>query len=174
MEDISTVTKQLEGEVQMYDALTREFCNGNREAVDLDEVREWAMRNLEVINKALFGLSKRGRVEDCPDKKTRDETISALFYLKERITTIEQKAMTANPFRSLSPKSRDQASRFNQQSIGTTSAASVSRHDGRDNPFNQVQNVASSRVSRRPSDCDSDARRTIDPYFNSVKEDLEE
>ena len=40
----------------MYDALTREFTNGNKEAVDLDEVREWCMRNLEVINKALFSL----------------------------------------------------------------------------------------------------------------------
>ena len=31
----------------MYDALTREYVNGNKEAVELDEVREWAMRNLE-------------------------------------------------------------------------------------------------------------------------------
>ena len=40
----------------MYAALTREYSHGNREAVDLDEVREWSMRNLEVINKALFSL----------------------------------------------------------------------------------------------------------------------
>ena len=48
----------------MYDALTREFANGNKEAVDLDEVREWSMRNLEIINKALFSFQKR-KVEDC-------------------------------------------------------------------------------------------------------------
>lgn len=38
----------------MYDALTREFRNGNKEAVDLDEVREWSMRSLEAVNRALF------------------------------------------------------------------------------------------------------------------------
>ena len=56
MDDIISISRQLEGEVQMYDALTREFTNGNKEAVDLDEVREWRMRNLEVISKALFSL----------------------------------------------------------------------------------------------------------------------
>ena len=56
LEDISSVSRQLEGEVQMYDALTREYSHGNKEAVNLDEVREWCMRNLEVINKALFSL----------------------------------------------------------------------------------------------------------------------
>ena len=56
LDEIHLIAKQLEGEVQMYDALTREYGNGNREAVDLDEVREWSMRNLEVINKALFSI----------------------------------------------------------------------------------------------------------------------
>lgn len=65
----------------MYDALTREYSNGNKEAVNLDEVREWGMRNLEVINKALFSLQKKC-AEDLPDKKTRDDMIDALFYLK--------------------------------------------------------------------------------------------
>lgn len=40
----------------MYDALTRENSYGNKQAVDLDEVREWSMRNLEILNKALFSL----------------------------------------------------------------------------------------------------------------------
>ena len=38
----------------MYDALTREYSNGNKEAVDLDEIREWSMRSLEAINKAIY------------------------------------------------------------------------------------------------------------------------
>lgn len=69
----------------MYDALTREFANGNKEAVDLDEVREWSMRNLEIINKALFSFQKR-KVEDCQNKTARDDAVNSLFYLKERIT----------------------------------------------------------------------------------------
>ena len=92
----------------MYYALVREVQNGNREAVDLDEVREWSMRNLELINKALFSFQKR-RVEDCPSKEARDDAVNSLFYLKERITAIEKAAMTASPFRSISPKGRDGA-----------------------------------------------------------------
>ena len=41
----------------MYDALIREYVSGNKQAVEPDEVREWSMRNLETINKALFSLS---------------------------------------------------------------------------------------------------------------------
>ena len=59
LDDIASITRQLEGEVQMYDALTREYSHGNKEAVDIDEVREWGMRNLEVINKALFSVQKK-------------------------------------------------------------------------------------------------------------------
>ena len=127
----------------MYDALTREYSHGNKEAVDLDEVREWGMRNLEVINKALFSLQKK-RTDEFPNKKTRDDTINSLFYLKERITAIEKTAMTAEPFRSISPKGKDgnNVTKFGQ-SMGTTSAASL-RNEGRDNPFNQVMHVAGS------------------------------
>lgn len=56
LDEINSISKQLEGEVKMYDALTRESSYGNKQAVDLDEVREWSMRNLEVLNKALFSL----------------------------------------------------------------------------------------------------------------------
>lgn len=122
----------------MYDALTREFANGNKEAVDLDEVREWSMRNLETINKALFSFQKR-KVEDCQSKNARDDAVNSLFYLKERITSIEKQAMTASPFRSVSPKGRDKidlVSKFGH-SVGTTSAASIGiTQEGRDNPFN--------------------------------------
>lgn len=69
----------------MYDALTREYSHGNHQAINLDEVREWSMRNLEVINKALFSLTKKHH-DDFTDKKTRDDTINAVFYLKERIS----------------------------------------------------------------------------------------
>lgn len=86
----------------MYDALTREYSHGNKEAVNLDEVREWGMRNLEVINKALFSVQKK-LPEDFSDKHSRNDIINALFYLKERITSIEKTAMTAEPFRSVSP-----------------------------------------------------------------------
>ena len=106
IDEITLISKQLEGEVQMYDALTREYTNGNREAVDLDEVREWSMRNLEVINKALFSVQKKRR-EDFRDKVSRDDVINSLFYLRERITAIEKAAMMVSPFRSVSPKGRD-------------------------------------------------------------------
>ena len=108
----------------MYDALTREHVNGNKEAVDLDEVREWSMRNLETINKAIFSIEKRK--VNFPDKKARDDAINLLFYLKERITSIEQRTMGVSPFRSLSPNSRDNKSlKLGPQSMGTTSAASI-------------------------------------------------
>ena len=74
--------------------------------------------------------------------------INALFYLKERITAIEKTAMTASPFRSVSPKGHKtpvvESTKFGQ-SMGTTSAASQRQegrdqegryHEGRDNPFN--------------------------------------
>jgi len=134
LDEIISITKQLEGEVQMYDALTREYISGNTQAVELDEVREWSMRNLEMTNKALFSLSKR-KGDDYSDKRVRDDAINSLFYLKERITSIEQKAMTASPFKSLSPKSRENDTRLGGRSMGTTSAASI-RQEGRDNPFN--------------------------------------
>lgn len=175
----------------MYDALTREYSHGNKEAVELDEVREWGMRNLEVINKALFSLHKKCS-EEFPDKKSRDNMINSLFYLKERITSIEKTAMTAEPFRSVSPKGK--ASSTNNldannltkfgQSMGTTSAAS--RQDGRDNPFNQVVHVAAAdrgSASRRGeytpnvnadnvSHCSSSAVRRINEpsYFSNVKD----
>ena len=41
----------------MYDSLTREYSNGNQQ-VNFDEIRSWSMRSLEIINKALFSLSK--------------------------------------------------------------------------------------------------------------------
>lgn len=143
----------------MYDALVREYAGGNKEAVELDEVREWSIRSLETISKALFSIkSKRGA--DFSDKKTKDDAINLLFYLKERITSIEQRIMSANPFRSLSPKSRDMNT-IGGKSIGTTSAAS-----GRDNPFNQVVHV-----NGEMSHCESAARKkSSDNYYNSVKD----
>ena len=119
----------------MYDALIREYVSGNKQAVEPDEVREWSMRNLETINKALFSLSQRKNDADYSDKRSRDDAISSLFYLKERITSIEQKAMTVSPFRSLSPKSRENDTKITGRSIGTTSAATV-HLDERENPFN--------------------------------------
>ena len=62
------------------------------------------------------------------DKQSRDDAINSLFYLKERITSVEQRTMTASPFRSLSPKARDGGTATNKlggQSIGTTSAATL-------------------------------------------------
>lgn len=146
----------------MYDALMREHLNGNKQAVDLDEVREWAMRNLETLNKALYSIQKN-KSANRTDKKERDDAINLLFYLKERITQIEQKVMSASPFRSLSPKSRDVN---NGKSMGTTSAASL-RNDGRDNPFNQVVHV-----NGEMSHCSSAVRKNTsnDRYFNSVKD----
>ena len=164
----------------MYDALTREYSHGNKEAVDLDEVREWGMRNLEVINKALFSLQKK-RTDEFPNKKTRDDTINSLFYLKERITAIEKTAMTAEPFRSISPKGKDgnNVTKFGQ-SMGTTSAASL-RQEGRDNPFNQVMHVAGSAQRRdneytpaaadTVSGCSSAIRKINEPsYFSNIKD----
>ena len=81
------------------------------------------MRNLEVINKALFSLSK-GRSEDYPDKKARDDATNAMFYLKERITAIEKAAMTAaGPAGSLTPTPIE-VTKFGQ-SMGGASSASI-------------------------------------------------
>ena len=188
LDDIASISRQLEGEVQMYDALTREYSHGNKEAVDLDEVREWGMRNLESINKALFSVQKK-LPEDFTDKHSRNDMINALFYLKERITSIEKTAMTAEPFRSVSPKGKavsnlegtNNLTKFGQ-SMGTTSAASI-RQDGRDNPFNQVVHVVGSAsrhggVETTPaardnavSACSSAIRKINEPsYFSNIKE----
>ena len=51
-------------------------------------------------------IERRG--DDSPGKKSREDTINKVFYLKERITSIEKAAMQVSPFRSLSPKSRDE------------------------------------------------------------------
>ena len=199
LDEIHLIAKQLEGEVQMYDALTREYGNGNREAVDLDEVREWSMRNLEVINKALFSIQKRRR-DDFADKKARDDAINTLFYLKERITAIEKAAMVASPFRSVSPKGRDRqtagAPSHNISKYGAgpsegTAASAASpaarsqRDNERDNPFNQVirvtdgagQSHSKHEYGGEISGCSSAARRPDgthaieDPsYFSSLKE----
>ena len=190
LEDVTNISRQLEGEVQMYDALTREYTHGNKQAVELDEVREWGMRNLEVINKALFSLHKKC-ADEFPDKKSRDNMINSLFYLKERITAIEKTAMTAEPFRSVSPKGKAVSSAHDGgnnltkfgQSMGTTSAASI-RQEGRDNPFNQVVHVvgSASRSKGGPgeytpnandnvSHCSSAVRRINDPsYFSNMKD----
>ena len=172
----------------MYDALTREYSHGNKEAVNLDEVREWGMRNLEVINKALFSVQKK-LPEDFSDKHSRNDMINALFYLKERITSIEKTAMTAEPFRSVSPKGKaasnlegtNNLTKFGQ-SMGTTSAASI-RQDGRDNPFNKVVHMVGSAsrcggVETTPvardntvSACSSAIRKINEPsYFSNIKE----
>jgi len=57
--------------------------------VDVDEVREWCVRNLELINKALFSFQKR-RLEEFRDKQAREDAVNALYYLRERITTVER------------------------------------------------------------------------------------
>ena len=127
----------------MYDALTREYSNGNKEAVDLDEIREWSMRSLEAINKAIFTFQKRRDGEEFGSKQIREDCINSLFYLKERIIAIEKVAMNVSPFRSLSPKNREKQQPLTEtlltnkygQSIGTTSVATMC-YEGRDNPFN--------------------------------------
>lgn len=57
--------------------------------MDVDEVREWCVRNLELINKALFSFQKR-RLEEFRDKQAREDAVNALYYLRERITTVER------------------------------------------------------------------------------------
>lgn len=56
LDEIDSIGKQLESDVKMYDSLTREYLNGNEQAVDLSEVREWAIRSLETLNKALYSV----------------------------------------------------------------------------------------------------------------------
>lgn len=80
--------------------------------------------------------------DDFGSKQMRDECVNSLFYLKERITSIEKSAMTVNPFRSISPKNRERTHLTETllthkygQSLGTTSAATLCQ-DGRDNPLN--------------------------------------
>ena len=97
--------------------------------------------------------------------------------------------MTAEPFRSVSPKGRNGSNldggnnltKFGQ-SMGTTSAASM-RQDTRDNPFNQVTHMIGS-ASRRggvettpvardngASGCSSAIRKINEPsYFSNIKE----
>ena len=140
LDEINSIAKQLEGEVQMYDALTREHLSGNKEAVELDEVREWAMHGLEAIQKALFSINKCKKMRtwaEMGDKQYRDDSINSLFYLKDRITSIEQSCMTASPFRSLSPKSNDAG-----KEAETTAPSASTRPEGRNNPFNQVVGTA--------------------------------
>ena len=95
----------------MYDSLVREVIDcGNPDAVSLDEVREWAMRSIEAINRAVFDLSKArhlnssSHIEVAQEKQSRVNTLDHLYYLKQRIGEIEHKAMTAAPFKSLSPQ----------------------------------------------------------------------
>ena len=76
IEEIGSFTRKLQSEVQMYDSLTREYTHGNHHVIDLDEVKQWAMRNLESINKALYCLQKWYTVDDYPDKRSRDEAIN--------------------------------------------------------------------------------------------------
>ena len=57
--EVAPLATQLEGEIKMYDSLVREVIDcGNPDAVSLDEVREWSMRSIEAINRAVFDLSK--------------------------------------------------------------------------------------------------------------------
>jgi len=55
----------------MYDALMREFSGGNRQACDLDEVREWCMRNIESVNKLLFSIQNSRGIDVNFDLETQ-------------------------------------------------------------------------------------------------------
>ena len=57
-DEVSNVIRQVQSEVQKYDAITRETMHGNKAAVDMEDVREWSMQKLEVLNKALFVMNK--------------------------------------------------------------------------------------------------------------------
>ena len=72
LDEIVTLTKQLEGEVQMYDALLREMKNGTKGAANAGEIREWSMRSLEAINRAMFTFQRRRLDDDFGSKQTRD------------------------------------------------------------------------------------------------------
>ena len=82
----------------MYDALTREYNGGNKDAVDLDEVREWSIRSLEAVNKAVLSLQKRCDGSEFANKLAKEDCVNSLFYLKDRITNIEKAASQVSPF----------------------------------------------------------------------------
>ena len=50
--------RQIQSEVQKYDAITRENMHGNKVAIDMEDVRDWSMRKIETLNRAIFVMNK--------------------------------------------------------------------------------------------------------------------
>lgn len=75
--------------------------------VDLDEVREWLNRTLELINRQLFDINQsRGKDinYDLDTQTEREDSVHQLCYYKQRLSEIEDKIHMSNPFKSRSPK----------------------------------------------------------------------
>ena len=56
----------------------------------LEEVRDWSMRKLETLNKALYVMKG---ADDRENRGQRNDIIDSLHYLKQRVCEIEKKAM---------------------------------------------------------------------------------
>ena len=158
VEEVSGIIKQVQNEVQKYDAVTRESMHGGKTAIDMEEVREWSMRKIEILNKALFVMNKT-HLEEWPNKEARNDIIDSLYYLKQRVGEIEAKAMQVSTFRSVSPQTmttenlergRDQREGSPGSTVRSTPHYPQSRskndtlkkHDNeREDPFNRVVTV---------------------------------
>ena len=57
-DEIELFTGKLQSEVKMYDSLARELSLGNRDAVDVEDIKDWASRNLEQIKKILYTVRR--------------------------------------------------------------------------------------------------------------------
>lgn len=102
-DEVSGIIKQVQEEVQKYDAATRESIHGNKVAIDMEDVREWSMRKTEVLNRALYVTNKTHQ-DEWQSTEARNDIIDSLHYLKQRVGEIEAKAMQPNTFRSVSPR----------------------------------------------------------------------
>ena len=89
-EDVSNIIRQVQAEVQKYDAMTRESSHGNKVALAMEEVREWSMRKLETLNKALYVIKG---TDDRENRGQYNDIVDSLHYLKQRVCEIEKQAM---------------------------------------------------------------------------------
>ena len=156
-DEVSGIIKQVQSEVQKYDAATRETMHGNRAAADMEDVREWSMRKIEILNKALY-VVKKTHQDEWQSKEARSDIIDSLYYLKQRVGEIEAKAMQPGTFRSASPQTTttefERGRGHREGSPGSTIKstphypASRSKNDTlrnnpgeREDPFNRVVTV---------------------------------
>ena len=151
--------------MQKYDALTRESSHGNKVALAMEDVRDWSMRKLEMLNKALYVIKGTDEREN---RGQRSDIIDSLHYLKQRVYEIEKKAILLQSARGNSPPTPNdfRKDHNDRPSSRTQNDQYEAKGQTRDDPFNRVVTVGGESHRQRYDNIEREERdrfRTYEP-----------